>query len=76
LADTRDAQQRTFSLYERTALAPEAADEDDKNDERMRVVAQVLELPPDLLVLRAKESLAKEELRQIERQLRDAAQIR
>jgi len=41
------------------------------NDDQIRVIARVLELPAELLVLRVKETLAKENLRLIERALRE-----
>lgn len=44
------------------------------NEEQIRVVARVLELPAELLVLRVKETLAQENLRLIERALREATQ--
>jgi hypothetical protein len=46
--------------------------EDYLNDEQIRVVARVLELPVELLVLRFKETLARENLSVIEKALREA----
>jgi hypothetical protein len=47
-------------------------DEQYRNEGLMRAVAAVLELPGDLLVLRAREALALQQLTQIELQLREA----
>jgi hypothetical protein len=49
-------------------------EDDFQNEEKVRMVARVLELPIELLVLRAKETLAQENLRTIERALKEATQ--
>jgi hypothetical protein len=48
--------------------------EDYQHEDKMRVLARVLELPADLLILRVQETAAQENLRQIERALREAMQ--
>lgn len=46
-----------------------------RDEHLMRDLAELLELPSDLLVLRARETLAIQQLAQIERQLREAANV-
>ena len=50
------------------------SEKDFQDEEKVRAVARVLELPAELLTLRVKETLAYENLRSIERALKEVTQ--